>query len=234
LQIADTIYVMDIILGDSFAPSADSYPRGRDSIQNQYNMSADKPGLKAGQNGSNTKDKSESSQSTGETGDTLELSPEAKRMLESLKARDKEVRAHEAAHLAAAGGIAKGGAQFTMQRGPDGNNYAVGGEVSVDTSHVPNDPQATIAKARQIASAALAPADPSPQDRAVAAKARHMETNAAAELARKSNEPNEQGQNMLTAIGQQATNAYRAYSAGSTGSLQETTDPIANAYQTVA
>jgi len=228
---------MDIILGDTSAPSADSHARGRVSAQDSYNLSADKSGFsqRAGQIGSNAKDKSKSSQSIGDSEDTLELSPEAKRMLESLKARDKEVRAHEAAHLAAAGGIAKGGAQFSMQRGPDGNNYAVGGEVSVDTSSVPNNPQATIAKARQIASAALAPADPSPQDRSVAARARQMETNAAAELASKSNESSEKkNQNALTAIGQQATNAYRANSTGSTGSLKETTDPIANAYQTVA
>ncbi|MDR2697451.1 MAG: hypothetical protein LBB40_03125 [Holophagales bacterium] len=220
-------------MGDSFAPSADSYARGSGFIQDSYNARADKSGLsnKAGQIGSGAKDKSNSTQSVGEREDTLELSPEAKRMLESLKARDKAVRAHEAAHLAAAGGIAKGGAQFTLQRGPDGNSYAIGGEVSVDTGSVPNNPQATIAKARQIAAAALAPADPSPQDKAVAASARQMETSAAAELAKKSNEQTQTG---LTAKGQQATEAYKAYSAGSTGSLQETTDPIARAYQTVA
>jgi len=238
---------MDIVLGDSFAPSADNSARGRGSVQNSNNVSADKSGFsrRAGQIESNTKEngKSSSTQTVGDREDTLELSPEAKQMLESLKARDKEVRAHEAAHLAAAGGIAKGGAQFSMQRGPDGNSYAVGGEVGIDMSAVPNDPQATIAKARQIATAALAPADPSPQDRAVASKARQMEANAAAELANKSNDSNKsnesngsnnKSQNSLTAIGQQATNAYKAYGAGSTGSLQETTDPIAKAYQTVA
>jgi hypothetical protein len=157
-------------------------------------------------------------------------------MLESLKARDKAVRAHEAAHLSAAGGIAKGGAQFTLQRGPDGNSYAVGGEVSIDASAVPNDPQATIAKARQVVAAALAPSDPSPQDRAVAANARQMEANAAAELAKKINEqskkepsvqePSVQG---MSAQGRQATSAYSTAS-----SLKETTDPIAMAYQAVA
>ena len=117
-------------------------------------------------------------------GDSMELSPEAKKMVAELKARDQQVRAHEAAHLAAGAGIAKGGAQFTTQRGPDGNMYAIGGEVPIDAGAVPGDPRATLAKAQQISAAALAPADPSPQDRAVAAQARQMAAQASAEMMR--------------------------------------------------
>jgi hypothetical protein len=87
------------------------------------------------------------------------------------------------AHLAAAQGIAVSGANFEYKRGPDGVNYAVGGEVSIDTSSE-KDPEATIDKARRIVAAALAPSDPSPQDRSVAAKARSMEASARAELAK--------------------------------------------------
>ncbi|RMD64917.1 MAG: hypothetical protein D6824_03380, partial [Planctomycetota bacterium] len=65
---------------------------------------------------------------------TSELSDEEQQQLEELRARDAEVRAHEAAHLSAAGGLAKGGPSFETQVGPDGKAYAVGGEVSVDTS----------------------------------------------------------------------------------------------------
>jgi hypothetical protein len=125
--------------------------------------------------------------------DSLELSDDAKRMVDELKARDRAVRAHEAAHLAAGAGIVKGGAQFTTQRGPDGNMYAVGGEVAIDASEVPNDPRATMAKARQIAAAALAPSDPSPTDRAAAAGARQMESKAALELAAKLSEEGKPG-----------------------------------------
>ena len=92
-----------------------------------------------------------------------------------LRARDREVRAHEQAHAAAAGGVATGGPNFTYEQGPDGKQYAVGGEVKIDTSPVAGDPEATIRKARQIRAAALAPADPSAQDRAVAASASAME-----------------------------------------------------------
>lgn len=107
------------------------------------------------------------------------------REITELKAIDRKVRAHEAAHLAAAGGLARGGASFTYTQGPDGKNYAVGGEVAIDTSPVAGDPAATLAKAQQIQAAALAPSDPSPQDRSVAAAAAAMAAQAQAELAKK-------------------------------------------------
>ena len=101
-----------------------------------------------------------------------------------LKAVDREVRAHERAHLAAAGGLARGGASFKTVKGPDGQLYAVAGEVQIDTSPVPGDPDATIRKAETIRRAALAPARPSGQDIAVAAAAGAMEAEARAEKAR--------------------------------------------------
>jgi len=134
------------------------------------------------------------------TTDTVELSPAAKATrgkspvagarsgaeLESseqqeigkLKRRDAEVRRHEAAHKRAAGSFAKGGPKFEFQSGPDGKQYAVGGEVSIDTSKVAGDPQATIRKMQQVRRAALAPANPSSQDRAVAATAARIEQEA--------------------------------------------------------
>lgn len=112
-----------------------------------------------------------------------ELSQEEKRQLEQLKARDREVRAHEAAHKNAAGNLARGNAQFSFETGPDGRRYAVGGEVSIDTSKVNGDPQATIEKARTIRRAANAPAQPSSQDHAVAAQASQLEAEARRELA---------------------------------------------------
>ncbi|MDE2429840.1 MAG: catalase [Burkholderiales bacterium] len=112
---------------------------------------------------------------------SVKLSEQARTLLSQLKASDAHVRAHELAHLAAAGGLANGGPSFTYERGPDGQSYAVGGEVSIDTSPG-NTPEETIARARTIQAAALAPADPSGQDIAVAASARQMEQQAQAEL----------------------------------------------------
>ena len=102
--------------------------------------------------------------------------------LAELKARDREVRAHEAAHSAAAGSLTTGGPQFTYQRGTDGRLYAVGGEVNIDTSAVAGDPQATIQKAQRIRAAALAPANPSAQDRSVATQATRLEAQARQEM----------------------------------------------------
>lgn len=102
--------------------------------------------------------------------------------LRKLQVRDREVRAHEQAHLAAAGRFATGGASFEFQRGPDGRSYAIGGEVRIDTSAIPGDPRATLEKAETIRRAATAPANPSSQDRQVAAAAVSMAAEARAEL----------------------------------------------------
>ena len=102
--------------------------------------------------------------------------------IRELAARDREVRAHEAAH-AAVGGAHAGSPVYETQRGPNGVNYAVGGQVSIDVAPVAGDPEATVEKMRTVRRAALAPANPSPQDRAVAAQASRTQLEAQQELA---------------------------------------------------
>lgn len=109
------------------------------------------------------------------------LSEADRKQVEELKQRDRAVRAHEQAHMAAGGALVRGGATFDFQAGPDGQRYAVGGEVSIDTSRG-RTPEETIARAQAIKSAALAPADPSAADRAVAAKAAKLEAEARQEM----------------------------------------------------
>ncbi len=116
------------------------------------------------------------------SGATEDLSDEDQRQVQELKARDREVRAHEQAHLAAAGAHSKGGPSYEYQRGPDNRQYAVGGEVQIDTSEVSGDPEATIRKAQTIRRAATAPAEPSSQDRSVASSAAQMEAKARQEM----------------------------------------------------
>lgn len=111
------------------------------------------------------------------SGPEAELSEEERRVVEEMKKRDKEVRRHEQAHLSAGAGIVAGGASYETTAGPDGKQYAVGGEVQIDSSEA-DSPDATIDKARKVRSAALAPAEPSGQDRLVAAQASQMETDA--------------------------------------------------------
>ncbi len=112
-----------------------------------------------------------------------ELTEEEQEQVESLEERDREVRQHEQAHLSAAGSYAIGGPTYEYQQGPDGKRYAIGGEVQIDTSPVEGDPAATIQKMQTVRAAALAPAEPSGQDRAVAAAAAAEIQKAQAELA---------------------------------------------------
>jgi len=136
------------------------------------------------------------------TAKTVTLNTIELQQVRELKARDREVRVHEQAHLSAAGKYANGGASFTFQRGPNGTLYATGGEVSIDTSPVPNEPQATLEKANAIQRAAHAPTQPSAQDRAVAAKASQMATEARTELLSESTE------NLKESSGNASISAY--------------------------
>lgn len=110
-----------------------------------------------------------------------------------LREIDRKVRAHEAAHVAAGAGLVTRGAQFTTVRGPDGQQYAVAGDVRIDVSPG-KTPEETLQKAERIRAAALAPADPSPQDRKVAAQAAQMAAQARIELAKAQQEATQRGQ----------------------------------------
>ncbi len=118
--------------------------------------------------------------------DSDELSPDEERLVKELQARDTEVKAHEAAHQAAGGGMT-GAASYTYQQGPDGKMYAIGGEVSI-SMQTGSTPEETIANARKIVAAAMAPGNPSPQDNAVASSARVMEMKAQQQLTKEKQE----------------------------------------------
>lgn len=130
----------------------------------------------------------EPSQAPRAVGGKSELTEDERREVDKLKQRDTEVRRHEASHKAAAGSFARGGPQFEFTRGPDGRQYATGGEVQIDTSEVSGDPQATVRKMQQVRRAAAAPANPSSQDRAIAAQASRQEATARAELAQQASD----------------------------------------------
>lgn len=123
---------------------------------------------------------SDGSEEDSETS-TARLSEDEQQEVQQLSQRDREVQVHEAAH-AAVGGPYTGAPSLSYETGPDGKRYAVSGEVNVDLSEVPGDPQATMEKADVIRAAALAPAQPSSQDRNVAAQASRMRAQAQAEL----------------------------------------------------
>lgn len=102
--------------------------------------------------------------SAATSADKTEPSPREQRQqqleITELAQRDREVRTHEQAH-AAVGGQYAGAPTYSFKRGPDGQRYAVSGEVSIDTAPVPNDPAATLRKMEIVLRAALAPVEPS-------------------------------------------------------------------------
>ncbi len=128
-----------------------------------------------------TRGSSEADQKPGQDRIDQQRLEEELETIRELARRDREVRSHEQAHQAVGGQYA-GAMSLTYTTGPDGKRYAVAGEVGIDISPVPGDPQATMAKAERIRRAALAPAEPSSQDRAVAAQATQLQLDAQAEL----------------------------------------------------
>lgn len=119
-------------------------------------------------------------------GSSLQLSPEEKDQVRALQSRDAQVRGHENAH-AGAGGALAGSPSYTFETGPDGRQYAVGGEVPISIQSG-STPEESLRNAAQVRSAALAPADPSSADLGVAAAASSLERQARAELARERQE----------------------------------------------
>ena len=112
---------------------------------------------------------------------TTEESPEVRAAVAELKSVEREVIAHEGAHMAVGGQFA-GGVSYTYTTGPDGKKYITGGEVPISTPAT-DDPEEALRNAEQVMRAAMAPASPSGQDAAVAAGAAQMAAQARAQLA---------------------------------------------------
>ena len=119
---------------------------------------------------------------SGDTAVSPQQQAQLQQQIAALASRDREVRSHEQAHTAVGGSYA-GAPTYSFKRGPDGQAYAVGGEVSIDVSPIPNDPAATLRKMEVVQQAALAPAEPSAQDLRVAAQAQVLAAQARSELA---------------------------------------------------
>jgi hypothetical protein len=181
-----------------------------------YKGAKDAKGAKGLKGGKDDKDPG----GDGEKRDASGLTEGERKQLKELESRDTEVRTHENAHQSSGGQLA-GSPSYTYQIGPDGQRYAIGGEVSIDVSPE-DDPAATIAKMERVSRAATAPAEPSPQDFKVAAAARRMMAEAQRDLdAAKLDEMQGGGDSTEDAAGNSATDpagqADKAGEAGETG-----------------
>lgn len=180
MQITDTSYAMNY-----YNTPAQSNNKANGVENNADNSSGDKTAN--AENNTQNNDKNAGQKNIGE------LSMEEQRIVTELQAADTNVRAHEAAHMAAGGGLTSP-ASYTYERGPDNKMYAVAGEVGISTGEG-NTPQESLNKAQTIRRAALAPADPSPQDLKVAAQAASMEMSARAEILQEKMAQNSQNTN---------------------------------------
>jgi hypothetical protein len=161
-----------------------SAAEGEEGEENAFGVT---PG--SGRNAAGSAAKGAEGKTSGVAG---ELSEEEMRLVEELAKTDRRVRQHEQAHMAVGGSLVTSGASYEYETGPDGKRYAVGGEVGISLAKG-RTPEETLQRARRIRAAALAPADPSPQDRSIAAAAGQMEMQAMREIAAERMEESKQG-----------------------------------------
>ncbi|MGA2297224.1 MAG: putative metalloprotease CJM1_0395 family protein [FCB group bacterium] len=154
---------------DAYIPGASNNEQDKSTKETQAYQ-------KLGKNATNNTNKNTN------VGGTKELSPEDKKVVQELEKVDQQVKAHEDAHKAAGGSLVSGAASYSYTTGPDGKQYATGGEVQIDVSPVDGNPKATIQKMEQVRRAALAPVDPSAQDISVASLASTIEAEARIEM----------------------------------------------------
>ncbi|MBX1886179.1 putative metalloprotease CJM1_0395 family protein [Campylobacter peloridis] len=163
---------------NSFYFMQSPYQNKQKEENQEDNFSKDNPQLNTENKNNEKEEKEEKTQKVN----GKDLNEAEVRQVRELEKIDREVRAHEAAHQAAGGALA-GAASFGYTRGPDNRMYAVEGEVPIRMQKG-NTPEETIANAMQVIAAAMAPADPSPQDYKVAANAMQMQNDARMEQAK--------------------------------------------------
>lgn len=115
-----------------------------------------------------------------EVSNAASLTKEERQQVQELASRDREVRDHEEAHKRM-GAQYTGSISYDYTTGPDGKRYAVSGEVPIDATPE-EDPRETIDKMTIVIAAALAPTEPSAQDRAIARQAEAYRLIAQADL----------------------------------------------------
>ena len=160
----------------------------------------------------NTPEGEESASSIGQNAkkpDGTQLTDAEQAVVDDMKARDQEVRVHEEQHKATGGQYASS-PSYSYETGPDGKKYITDGEVQISVSKE-DTPEKTIAKMQQVQRAALAPQEPSGQDRKVAAEAAMKEAEARRELAEdtsgKTESKDEAGKSRETADSENAEKA---------------------------
>lgn len=183
--------------GDQKVPANEKVPPNQDKSNHKTDKEKSDQQRSASQADDSKSDKEKKGQSSS-SNTSIEFTEDELKLIERLSKRDQEVRTHEQAH-AAVGGVHAGAPKYQYERGPDGAQYAISGEVSIDIAPVAGDPEKSLEKMLQVQRAALAPAEPSSQDRKVAAKASQQASQARAEILLRDSEEAKQQQEELKA-----------------------------------
>lgn len=121
------------------------------------------------------------------------------RVIDELKSRDKEVRAHESAHSANPELVKIGAAQFDYTMGPDGKAYATGGRVTLSTGNS-KTPEEALIKAEALKKASMSPGEPSSKDFQALNAAIAMEYEARNQIYVKDKNSNERHQSIFKGL----------------------------------
>jgi hypothetical protein len=100
----------------------------------------------------------------------VSLSEEEKERLEELRRRQNRIKRRHRTQAQVASKYTEGGPQYIYKRGPDGEMYAVKGEVEYDTTRE-DSPEQTIEKMKAIKKAVRATPEPTLEDKRVANEA---------------------------------------------------------------
>ena len=171
LSSAPSLLSMETLLASIEEERAARDPAGQDAKDGRDSGGADGDET-AGKDGGDDKD----------IQDPARLSEADLAQIRQLSLQDSKVRLNEEAHVRVGGQYASSHRPMIIETGPDNRQYAVSGEVSFNDTPIAGNPEATIRKLSIVKKAALAPAEPSTQDRAVANKASNGITQAQARL----------------------------------------------------
>lgn len=162
---------------------AEAEETGTTNVPTEPELPGSKPAVAGTGSDAEQDDESDDRKVQGEekrSSDGDSLTEEEQEKVDQMQARHDEVKTHEQAHKSAGGSLAAA-PSYTYETGPDGKRYITDGEVQIDTAEE-DEPRDTITKMQQVKRAALAPAEPSSQDRKVASEASRIEAQARADL----------------------------------------------------
>jgi len=148
------------------------------------------------------------------------LSEQDLAQIQILTLQDSKIRNDKEAQVRV-GGQYTSRPQYEYEKGPDNRQYAISGHVEIDARSVAGNPEETIRKLRVVKRAALAPAEPSAEDRKIAANASNGIQQAVGEIRARITVENRQEQAAINRAEDEATRQISRIENSITRDLEE-------------